>query len=130
MDKQTTMRSFNSHFSDFMKDILLIFPTNNEIKNGLKTFELIKNMNPSMVIKVWYANIYIPYNKIISEGDLNFFFEKNYSSDLNNVSNINDILNIIDKIRGPVKNMDSINQKHTMKYIQNLSELSRLYSTK
>lgn len=129
MDKQTILRSFNLHFSDFMKDILLIFPSNNEIKNGLKTFELIKKMNPSILIKVWYSNIYLPYNMVISEGNLNFFFEKNYSSDLSNVSNVNDILNLIDKIREPVRNMDPISQKHTMKYIQNLTELSRLYTT-
>ena len=129
MDKQTIMRSFNIHFSEFMNDILVIFPTNNEIKNGLKSFEIIKSMNPSIVIKVWYSKIYTPYNSIINEGDICFFFEKNYADDLSKVSNVNDILNIIDKIREPVKTMSFVNKEHTMKYIQNLTELSRMYSS-
>jgi hypothetical protein len=106
---------------------LLIFPNNSEIKHGLSSFEMIKRLNPSIVVKVWYSKIFIPYKSVIEEGNLSFFFEKNYMEDLDNVSNAVDIMKIIDKLREPISSMDDINKQHTMKYIQNLSELSKLY---
>lgn len=47
--------------------------------------------------------------------------------DLDNVSNAVDIMKIIDKLREPISSMNVISKQHTMKYIQNLSELLKLY---
>jgi hypothetical protein len=126
-DRSIILRSFNVHFADFFKDILLIFPNNSEIKQGLSSFEMIKRLNPSIVVKVWYSRIYVPYKSVIEEGNLSFFFDKNYMEDLDNVSNAVDIMKIIDNLREPISSMNDINKQHTMKYIQNLSELSKLY---
>lgn len=127
-DKLMIMRSFNVHFSDFLKDILVIFPENSEIKTGLSSFEMIKRLNPSIIIKVWYSNIYIPYKSVIEEGNITFFFEKNYTEDLDMVSNAVYIMKIIDKLREPVSTMNDLNKQHTMKYIQNLCEISKIYN--
>jgi hypothetical protein len=128
-DKTTIMRSFNNHFIDFISDIERLFPTNQDIKNGLKTFEMIKRVNPSIIIKIWHSNIYIPYNSVIQAGDITFFFDKNYADDLTYLSNAKEIMNIIDKIREPIKTMDSVSREHTTKYLQNLTSLSNLYFT-
>jgi len=127
MDKSAIMRSFNIHFAEFMKDISSILPENQDIKKGLNAFEVIKRLTPSLLIKSWYTNVYIPYTVEIDKGDISFFYEKNYDDDINQLSNADEITNIIDKLRLPIKTMKDINKQHTMKYIKNLCELSKLY---
>jgi hypothetical protein len=127
MDKSLIMRSFNSHFNEFMKDVLLIFPDNQDLKKGLTAFEVVKHVHPTMLIKAWYLNVYLPYISEIEKGDISFFYIKNYEDDLNDLSNAKEIMNIIDKLREPIRSMDDVSKQHTMKYLQNLCELSKLY---
>jgi hypothetical protein len=129
VDKSLLMRSFNTHFIEFIKDISIIFPENTDIKNGLTSFEMIKRLNPSIIVKIWYSRVYSPYEAVIMKGDLSFFYEKNYIDDLDKLGNAVDIMQIIDKLREPIKDMNEANKEHTMKYIQNLSRLSVMYST-
>jgi hypothetical protein len=127
-DKSVLIRSFNTHFLELINDILLIFPTNQDIKHSLNSFQMISRLNPTIVIRTWYSNIYIPYNLVIYSGDITFFLEKNYAEDLSNASNAKEIMGIIDRIREPIKSMNAKNREHTIKYLQNLTKLSKLYS--
>ena len=43
-DKSTIMRSFNTHFVEMISDILSSYPNNTELKSGLNSFEMIKNL--------------------------------------------------------------------------------------
>lgn len=126
-DKPTLMRAFNTHFFDFLDDIISIFPENKDIVIAKTSFETIKRANPSAILKVWFTYVYSPYKDIIDSGNITFFFEKDYGSDLSNLSNSNDIMKMIDKIREPIRSMSEQNKEHSMKYIQNLSKLSTLY---
>lgn len=127
MSRSVIIKSFNNCFLDFIKDISDLYPLNKDIKNSLKSIELINRLTPTIVIKVWYTNINLPYQSFIDVGDISFFIEKNYEKDLSLVSNANEILQMIDRIRDPISSMSSINRSHTMKHIQNLSKLSLLY---
>ena len=128
-DKTTYLRGFNSHFFDFMNDILSIYPDSEEIKYAITAFETIKKANPTILIKSWFSKVYSPYQDVIEQGDITFFFEKDYSNDLSTTSGSNDILKMIDNIRTPIKNMNEDNKQHCTKYILNLSRLSTLYSS-
>jgi hypothetical protein len=126
-DKSTISRTFNTHFFEFLDDIISIFPENSEISTARSSFEMIKKANPSAIIKVWHSYVYSPYKEVINSGNIDFFFDKDYGSDLSNLSNSNEIMKIIDKIRGPIKSMGDANRAISAKYIQNLSKLSVLY---
>ena len=126
-DKSTILRAFNTHFFDFLNDIINV-TDNEEIKVAKTSFELFKRANPTLIIKVWYSKIYSPYKDVISKGNISFFFEKDYSADLTNVANMKEIMKIIDKIREPIRTLDKTNLELTTKYIQNLSELSLHYN--
>ena len=128
-DKSTILRTFNKHFFEFIEDIVRIFPDNMDVKTAKSSFELIKMGNPTAIIKSWHIFVYLPYSSVIVQGDITFFFEKDYSTDLNHLSNSNEIMKIIDTIRDPVKNMNEKERKFTMKYIQNLSKLSDIYNS-
>jgi hypothetical protein len=126
-DKSTIMKTFNTQLFDFLDDIIRIFPENNDIAAARKSFELIKRANPTAIIKVWATHVYLPYKDVIDAGDIEFFFNKDYGSDLGQLSNSSEIIKIIDTLRDPVKSMSDNNRAHTMKYIQILSKLSNLY---
>jgi len=127
IDKSTLLRAFNKHFFEFMDDIISIYPDATDIISGRATFELIRKANPTAILKVWHTYIYIPYKEVIDLGDITFFFEKDYGQDLVDVANPKEIMDIIDRIRGPIKQMDAANQAHTAKYFQNLSKITTMY---
>jgi hypothetical protein len=127
-DKSTVLRTFNTHFFEFVDDILNIFPSNADLMTARKSFETIKKANPTAILKVWFSFVYSPYVQQIESGNIDFFFEKNYKDDLNRLANGGEVMKIIDSFREPVRNMSDINKSHTMKYIQNLSKLSCMYN--
>jgi hypothetical protein len=127
-DKSSILRAFNTHLFDFMDDLISIFPNNNDLVLAKSSFDTIKKANPTAIIKAWLKFVYHPYKDVIDNGDISFFFDKDYSDDLSTVSNANKILNIIDTLRTPIKEMGDTNKEHTTKYIQNLSKLSMMYN--
>ena len=60
-------------------------------------------------------------------GDISFFLEKDYNSDLVEMDNNNGVLEAIDKLRQPIQSMSHDDQQKSMKYIQNLTKLCKLY---
>jgi hypothetical protein len=127
-DKSTLLKTFNTQFFALLDDILLIFPDNLDIAAGRKSFETIKRANPTIIIKVWMTHVYTPYRQSIDDGDIEYFINKDYGSDLNSISNVQDVMKVIDTIREPIRSMDDVNKGHTIKYIQILSKLSEMYS--
>ena len=91
---------------------------------------MIRMANASLIIKSWYSYVYSQYKESIDNGDVDYFVNKDYQSDLQSVSNNGEVLRIIDSLREPIKNMDDANKAHTVKYLQILSKLSEAYVLK
>jgi hypothetical protein len=127
-DKSTLLKTFNSQFFAFLKDIMIIFPENKDVAKGKKSFELISMASPTLIIKIWNSHVNILYKEHIDQGDLEYFIEKDYSNDLDCVNNSDEVLRIINMIREPIRDMDETNRDHTRKYLQILSKLSLMYS--
>jgi hypothetical protein len=128
-DKSTLLRTFNNHLFEFLDDIIRIFPDNLEMQTAKTSFQTIKRANPTAIVKVWFSYVYMPYREIIDRGDIQFFFQKDYSEDLSILQNSGEIIKIIDTLREPVSNMSEIERAFTMKYLQNLSKLSMMYNS-
>jgi len=128
-DKTTLNRAFNSHFFEFLEDIIEIYPDNDDIAGSKTSFTTIRKANPTAIIKAWYKYVYEPYRQPIDAGDITFFFDKDYSKDLGNLSNANEIMKVIDKIREPIRNMSDENKSHCMDYIKNLCKVSLAYAS-
>ncbi len=128
-NKTTIVKTFNNHFFEFIDDVIRIFPENKDIKFARTSIEMIQTANVSAIIKAWHKFVYLPYSTAIDAGDIQFFFNKDYSDDINHLANSNEIMRVIDTIREPVKNMTETEQTYTIKYIQNLSKLSNMYAT-
>lgn len=128
-DKSTLLRTFNTHLFEFLDDIIGIFPNNTELQIAKTSFQTIKRANPTAIAKVWHSYVYAPYRDVIDSGDIHFFFQKDYSEDLSILQNSNEIIKMIDTLREPVSKMSETEKGFTMKYIQNLSKLSMMYSS-
>lgn len=127
-DKTIIMRTFIKHLIEMLDDILRIYPENIEILTSKKTIETFKQFNPSILIKSWYNFVYVKYKKEIELGNLDFFFEKDYSNDLNHLEDNNKIMEMIDNVRIPLSNMSPKNKEHTISYLKNLNKLSMIYN--
>tara|TARA_B110000285_G_C14926205_1_gene515111 strand:+ start:381 stop:776 length:396 start_codon:yes stop_codon:yes gene_type:complete len=128
-NKSTFSKAFNKHFFEFLDDMSNIFPENDDIKVAKKSFETIKRLNTTAIIKAWYLHVYLPYKDVIDDNNIDFFIQKDYSNELSGVNKGGDILNMIDKIRKPISEMGESNKSHCAKYIQNLSKLSFMYTS-
>ena len=126
-DKSTILKTFNNHFFEFLDDLLMIFPECKELVTARKSLDTIKRLNPSTILKAWLNCVYSPYKELIDTGNMDFFLEKDYGSDLATMSNSNEILKVIDLMRERVRSMTSTNKDHSMKYMQNLSKLAVMY---
>ena len=127
-DKTTLLRAFNTHFFEFLDDLMGVLPDNKEISYAKTSFETIKKANPTMIIKTWYSFVFLPYKDVIDSGNLTFFIDKDYGSELSGINKSEDIIKMIDNIRNPIRQMDETNKNHSLKYIQNLCKLSNLYN--
>jgi hypothetical protein len=108
--------------------IIEIFPENRELKDARTTFEFIKKANPSAIVKAWQIYVYEKYKDVIDEGNLNFFFEKDYADDLVYMTNAKEIMKTIDIIRAPIKTMSEESKATSVEYIKILCKLSVLYT--
>ena len=88
---------------------------------------MIKKLNPVLIIRIWYNYICSKYETEINNDNIDFFIEKDYKKDLVNINYSDDIMNHIDKLREPIRNMSKENQKKSLGYIKNLCILSKLY---
>jgi hypothetical protein len=122
------LKAFNKQFFDFVNDVVNIFPNNDHLIKSREYFESIKKLNPTVIIKVWHKYICLPYHKKIEEGDLDFFFEKDYSEDLKYMQNSEEIINVINStFREPLLNMNDTNRAHCKNHFQVISKLCNKY---
>ena len=115
---------FNDHFAEFVSDIQSVFPDDLDILTAKNSLLAIRKANPKLLVRIWIKYVYNPYKDQIDNGDINFFLTKDYATDLTRSDNSEKIMEAIDRLRNPIKNMNPENQAKTMKYIQNLSKLS------
>jgi hypothetical protein len=117
---------FNDHFNDFINDIQSVFPDDIDIMTAKNALITIRKTNPKLLVNIWMKHVYNPYKQQISDGDIQFFINKDYSSDVSKADSSDKIMEAIDRLRMPIKNMSPENQSKTMKYIQNLSKLAQM----
>jgi len=117
---------FNDHFAEFVGDIQSVFPEDLDILTAKNSLLAIRKANPKLLVKIWIKYVYTPYKEQIEAGNITFFITKDYSTDLVKNDNADKIMDSINRLRNPIKEMSSESQTKSMKYIQNLSKLSLL----
>ena len=119
--------AFNDHFIEFVSDIQSVFPEDVDILTAKNSLIAIRKANPKMIIKIWTTFIVGKYKPEIEQGNIDFFVNKDYSQDLANAQNSGHIIEAINRLREPIRQMSHEEQAKTMKYIQNLTKLAAIY---
>ena len=124
-DKAIVMKAFLNQFTDFVEDVQSVFPDNADIESAKTALFLVKKTNPRILMNAWVTYIVGPYTGEIEKGDIGFFLNKDYTQDLEYMGNA--VMQKVDTLRGPVRDMGADNQAKSMKYIQNLTKLAKLH---
>ena len=127
MDRSNVLKGFNNHLSEFFDDIERIFPNDIEIQKARVSLNNLKKMNPKIIIGVWKTYISDKYSNEIDKGDIEYFLNKNYSSDLQDSDYNKEILDKIEKMKNSIKLMQDDSKEKSIKYLQNLNKLCNLY---
>jgi hypothetical protein len=120
------LSAFNDHFVEFVTDVQNVFPDDVDLLTAKNSLIAIRKVNPKMIVKIWNIYIVSKYSKEIEEGNIDFFINKDYSQDLSSSQNSDKIMESINRLREPVKQMNPTDQEKTMKYIQNLTKLAKM----
>jgi len=120
------LTAFNDHFAEFVDDIQSVFPEDPDILTAKNALITIRKANPKMIVKIWNTYIVGKYRDQIDAGNLDFFMNKDYAADVAATQHSDKIMESINRLREPIKNMTPDDQAKTMKYIQNLTKLSSL----
>ena len=125
----TILSAFNDHFMEFVNDIIRVVPDDADVLSAKNSFLLIRKANPQLILKSWNAFVVGKYKNEIDNGNIDFFVNKDYSQDLMNssVQNSGKIMEAIERLRAPIRQMSAEDQEKTMKYIQNLTTLASMY---
>jgi hypothetical protein len=123
------IKAFNSHFIEFLDDVLTVFPGDKNVKTSRYYISGVMKINPSIVVKAWHQYCVLPYSTQIENGDWSFFMVKDYKNDIGQSDQYNseNVLSAIELIKDKASNMSEENQKKIVKYLQNLSKLSIMY---
>ena len=126
-DKSLLLNAFNTQLFEFIEDIELVFNEDNSVKRAKAGLVMIKKVNPTLTIRIWYNYICSKYESEINNDNIDFFLDKDYKKDLVYMNQSDDIISSIDKLRDPIKNMSKENQEKSFRYIKNLCILSKIY---
>lgn len=124
------LKAFTNHLLEFVVDIQRVFPKDPELRTGKIFLEGLIKINPKNVIIGWKECVNDVYEEQINKGDLNYFINKDYNKDLSDSLGKKKILVVIDSFRDKVQNMSDDNKKKSIKYVQNLVKLCKMYFKK
>jgi len=128
MDKPALLKGFNNQFEEFLEDVETLFPENKDIKTTKTGLLMLRRANPKMIISVWYKYVCEKYEEEIENENIEYFLQKDYSEDLLKNPNSSQVLQGIDKIRTPLRDLDETNKKKSIQYLKNLNQLSKIYN--
>jgi len=70
------LKAFNNHLTEFIDDLINIFPDNLDIKTSRTFVEGLKKINPKKIPMIWKECVVDSFKDKILEGNLEFFINK------------------------------------------------------
>jgi hypothetical protein len=132
---QQILKTFLEQFNQFLEDIVCMFPNDKEMVSCKIYFEGLRKINPRVIITYWKSLVADNYDDNVENENIDFFINKNYNEDIETVAKARNwdgdysyINNKIEAIRNQIVKLSDNNKTITMKYIINLTRLSKLYN--
>ena len=132
---QQILKTFLDQFNQFLEDIVAVFPNDKELVSGKMYFEGLRKINPRVIITYWKYLVADKYDENVETENIDFFINKNYNEDIETIAKARNwdgdysyINNKIEAIRDQIVKLSDNDKKVNMKYIINLTKLSKLYN--
>jgi hypothetical protein len=116
------MQAFNAQLFQFLDSLLVLFPQNANLRKGVKSLDAIKRMNPTLIIRIWYNQLYLPHRQEIEEYNIDFF-----SNDFTEIQNGKEIMLILDSLKQSMNIIHETEKKNFVDQIFRISMLSKMY---
>ena len=128
MDKNSILHAFNEHFSEFMDDVIRVFPNDNNLRACKLAIESMRKVNPKLLLSTFTQTFVNKYRQQITNNNIDFFINNDYTSDLIDTAKSSMILEKINLLREPVSKMNNRDKENTVQYIKNLMKLSDMFN--
>ena len=106
MDKKSILRAFNEHFTEFMQDIIRVFPDDNNLHACSIAINNMRKANPKLLLTTFSNEFSNKYREQINNNNIDFFINNDYSDSVKNAASGTLILEKINLLREPVRNMN------------------------
>ena len=121
---------FNNKITNFINDLIIVFPNDKDFRLFKNTISLVKLANEKMLLEYFKIGVNEDFKNNIITRNEQFFLDNNYSSVLENdkignvinKDNINDKL--IEKLKGYWVQLDEDNRKIVWDYFNILLQIS------
>jgi hypothetical protein len=126
MNNSLVLSTFISQIDEYLDDISKTYSVDNRFERGRLYLEGIKKTNPRIIITTWKSMVTDKYADQIDAGDIEYFLNKDFTEDASG-NYTPTIDSVIQELRATVRRMSDENKAVSLKYIQNLCKLSKLY---
>ena len=126
MNNSLILSTFIAQIDEYLDDISKTYSVDNRFERGRLYLEGIKKSNPRMIITTWKSMVTDKYASQIEAGDIEYFLNKDFTEDASG-NYTPTIDSVIQELRSTVRRMSDENKAVSLKYIQNLCKLSKLY---
>ena len=89
------LKAFTNHLVEFADEIKKVFPGDPDLRTGIIFLKGLIKINPKTIIQGWKECVNDPYKEKILAGDVGYFINKDYSSDLQGSNNQGRVLMVI-----------------------------------
>ena len=115
------MTAVYDQFLTFLGELSDMYPEDPDFGLWITGIRLLKNTNPSMLVKYIHDNMSVYDEKIMSK-DVNFFIENDFAEYSGYIN-----MDIFGKLKQYVKNMTPESTENVWKYCQNVYRLAKAY---
>ena len=121
------LKVFNQQLSEFLEDLIRLFPNDIDLKASRTAVNALKKVNPKSILTNWKYYVTNKYKKEIYKGNIEFFFTKNYEGDIGDVEDKGAAMEAINRLKPALAKIGEKNKLKASKYLINLTRLSELY---
>lgn len=120
--RQVIVNAFFDQLIAFMSELKEMYPDDPDFALGLTSVKMLRNINPSIVVKMMYDSSNMYESEILSKNE-KFFLDHSFS-------NFQDLdFNLLDKLKQYVRGMSDASKKNVWIYLENLYKLAKIIST-
>jgi len=121
------LKVFNTQLSEFLDDLITLFPDDIDLKASRVAVNALKKINPKSLLTNWKYYVTDKYKKPIMEGNIDFFLTKDYDNDMDDIEDKGAAMEAINRLKPALAKIGETNKLKASKYLINLTKLSELY---